>query len=164
MLLTGGTYCPEVRLIWLAALFLSIGIVVYAVDRGGAAYFLPAWLATEADRSLFGSLGAHLPTFVHTLAFILVTAAALWPWPRLLPAICVWWFAIEIAFEFGQRAPLGERLAAMTPAWFADLPVLEAIPSYFARGTFDPLDILSIGLGVIGGYLVVRRVESGGDP
>jgi hypothetical protein len=54
----------------------------------------------------------------------------------------VWWFVVECAFEIGQRVPLGARIAAVTPAWFADFPVLEAIPAYFARGTFDPLDIL----------------------
>jgi len=143
---------------------LFVGTLVYALDRAGAAYFLPAWLVREAGPAVFGALGAHLPTFIHPFAFVLITAVALRPWPRLLPAICVWWFALECAFEFGQRVPLGERIAALTPAWFADLPVLEAIPAYFARGTFDPLDILSIGLGVVVGYLVVRRVKPGGDP
>jgi hypothetical protein len=151
-------------LLWIAVVMLSVGILIYALDRAGTTYFVPTWLAREAGPAVFGTLGAHLPTFIHPFAFVLITAVALRPWPRLLPAICVGWFVIESAFEFGQRAPLGERIAAMTPAWFADLPVLEAVPAYFARGTFDPLDILSIGLGVIGGYLVVRRVESGGDP
>ena len=154
----------EASLLWIAAFMLFVGILVYAFDRAGTAYFLPTWLAREAGPAVFGALGAHLPTFIHPFAFVLITAVALRPWPRLLPAICVWWFALECAFEFGQWAPLGERIAALTPAWFTDLPVLEAVPAYFARGTFDPLDILSIGLGVIGGYLVVRRVKSGGDP
>lgn len=151
-------------MLWIAALVLFVGILVYVLDRAGTAYFLPTWLTRDGGPAVFGALGAHLPTFVHSFAFVLITAAVLLPWPRLLPAICTGWFALECAFEFGQRAPLGERIASMMPAWFAGLPVLEATPAYFARGTFDPLDILSIGLGVIGGYLVVRRVESGGDP
>ncbi len=86
------------------------------------------------------------------------------PWPRLLPAICVAWFVIECAFEIGQWAPLGTRIAAGVPAWFDGLPVLEATGLYFSRGTFDPLDIFSIVLGVIGAYAVARRVYTGGEP
>jgi hypothetical protein len=74
---------------------LSVGTLVYALDRGGTAYFLPAWLIRDAGPAVFGALGAHLPTFIHPFAFVLITAAAL----------C----------------------------------------------TFDPLDILSIGLGVTRG-------------
>lgn len=150
-------------MLWIAALVLGVGVLVYALDRGGDAYFMPAWLARDGGPAVFGALGAHLPTFVHSFAFVLITAAALRPWPRLLPAICATWFVIECAFELGQWAPLGARIASLVPAWFDGLPVLEAIPAYFAQGTFDPLDILSIGFGVIGAYVVVRRVQTGGD-
>ncbi|MBT8442975.1 MAG: hypothetical protein KJO76_11355 [Gammaproteobacteria bacterium] len=164
MTLTGGKFGPEVRLFWLAALFLTIGIVVYAVDRGGAVYFLPDWLATDGETSIFGTVGDRLPTFVHTLAFILITAAVLWPWPRSLPAICAGWFALECLFEIGQHEVLGQHIAAAVPGWFDGLFLLEATPAYFTSGTFDWLDILAIGLGAVAAYLLVRKIREGGMP
>jgi len=162
VLLTKGRQTPEISLLWLTALLLAIGVMVYAVDRGGAVYFLPAWFAHEAGASIFGSLGNHLPTFVHPFAFILITATVFWPWPRLLPAICATWFAIEVAFEMGQLDPIGQRIAATLPAWFDGVPLLEAAPAYFALGTYDPFDVLSIGLGAVSAFLIVRYIQRGG--
>ena len=164
MRLTGGQGSPETRLVWLAVGALSIGVAVYLVDRGGAVYFLPAWLAHDSGALIFGSLGHRLPTFVHTLAFILITAAVLSPWPRLLPAICAAWFSIECLFEIGQHETFGQRIADAVPAWFDGIPMLEATPAYFASGTFDWLDILSIGLGAVAAYLIVRNIGEGGIP
>ena len=147
--------------LWLAAALLGLGVLVYALDRGGTAYFLPDWLARAAGPTVFGTLGAHLPTFVHPFAFVLITAVILRPAPRQLLLICGAWFVIECAFEVGQWSPLGERIADAVPVWFDGVPLLEATGNYFSRGTFDPLDILSIALGVIGAYLVLRFAQRG---
>jgi len=117
---------PEIRMLFLATLLLAIGIMVYALDRAGAVYFLPDWTAAPTGTAIFGPLGDHLPTFLHPLVFILITAAVFRPWLRLLPAICATWFAI-----------------------------------YFTRGTYDPLDILSIGLGTVIAYPIVRAFLRG---
>ena len=42
--------------------------------------------------------------------------------------------------------------------------LLEATGTYFSRGTFDPLDILSIALGVVCAYLVFRFAQRGDNP
>jgi len=147
----------EFSLLWLAALSLGLGVLVYALDRSGTAYFLPSWLGRDAGPAAFGQLGRHLPTFVHPFAFVLITVAVLRPPPRLLPAVCVTWFAIESGFELGQLGPYGERIATAVPEWFEGTPLLGATSSYFSRGTFDPLDVLAIGLGVVGAYYVVRH-------
>lgn len=148
-------------LLWLAAVVLGLGVLVYALDRGGTVYFLPDWLARTAGPSVFGALGAHLPTFVHPFAFALITAVILQPAPRQLSLICGAWFVIECAFEVGQWSPLGQRIAASVPAWFDGVPLLEATGAYFSRGTFDPLDILSIALGVVCAYFVFRFAQRG---
>ena len=162
--MTGGKFGPEVRLFWLATLALIVGLAVYAVDRGGDVYFWPARLTIDAQLSVFGPIGKHLPTFLHTVAFVLSTVAILWPWPRSLPAVCIAWMAIESAFELGQLQPLGERIAAALPAWIDGIPLLEAAPIYFASGTFDVLDILSIGLGAVTACLIARYLREGGLP
>jgi hypothetical protein len=151
----------EATLLILAALLLVIGVIVYAVDRGGAAYFLSGWTAGHSEAELFGAIGNHIPTFVHTLALILVTAAVLRPWPQLLPTIAFGWIAVECLFEVGQLSPLDAHVAAAIPAWFNDMPVLEASSDYFINGTCDPLDVLSIGLGAAAAYWIVRTIERG---
>ena len=140
----------------LATLLLATGVVVYALDRGGAVYFLYGWTAAPAKTSVFGPLGDHLPTFLHTLVFILITAAILRPWPRLIPEICAAWFVIECLFELGQMAPFDGRIAAAVPSLFESVPVLQITADYFIRGTYDALDIVSIALGAVIAYPLVR--------
>lgn len=147
---------PEVGMLLLATLLLATGVVVYALDRGGEVYFLYGWTAAPAKTPIFGPLGEHLPTFLHTLVFILITAAVLRPWPRLIPGICAAWFVIECLFELGQMAPFDGHIAAAVPAWFESVPVLRITADYFIGGTFDALDIVSITLGAIVAYPLIR--------
>jgi hypothetical protein len=41
------------------------------------------------------------------------------------------------------------------------VPRLRMITSYFTQGTYDPLDVLSIGLGAVIAFLVARMVLRG---
>ncbi len=145
----------------LAAILLAAGILVYALDRGGAVYFLSLWTSAAPLTNFPGALGNHLPTFLHTLAFILITAAILRPWPKLLLPVCATWFGIECLFELGQMAPFDGHVAAALPTWFEGTPVLEITSAYFIRGTFDVLDVVSIALGAIIAYPLVRMFTQG---
>lgn len=158
-----GQHKEEATLLFLAALLLVVGVVVYVIDRGGAVYFLTGWSSNRSEAELFGPIGNHLPTFVHTLAMILVFAAVLRPRASLLPAITIGWFTVECLFEVGQLHPLDTHIAAVLPAWFEYVPVLEASGDYFTNGTCDLLDLISIGLGAAAGYWIVRSIERG-DP
>jgi hypothetical protein len=160
----GSQRKEEFILLVLAALLLIVGVLVYAIDRDGAAYFLAGWNASQGGVEVFGPIAGHLPTFVHVLAMILLTAAVLRPWPKLLPAIALGWFAVECLFEIGQLSPLDARIAASLPAWLDDVPVLEASAGYFINGTCDPFDVLSIGLGAAVAFWIVRTTERGDLP
>ncbi len=152
---------PEVGMLLVAALLLAAGVVVYAFDRGGTAYFLTGWTGESTATTLFGPLGRNLPTFLHTLVFILLTAAILRPWPRTLPIVCLFWFSIECLFEIGQRPPFDTHIATSIPNWFNAIPVLDFTTDYFTGGTFDTLDIVSIGLGAAIAYPLVRMFMRG---
>ena len=161
MLVTTQRCRPDVGMLLLAALLAATGVAVYALDRGGAVYFLFGWTSTSAI-SLFGPFADHLPTFLHTLVFILITAAILQPWPRTLAANCATWFFIECVFEVGQMAPIDSHIAAAVPAWFDNVAVLRITANYFTAGTYDPLDVLSIGIGAVIAYPLVRMYLRGG--
>lgn len=160
----GSQRKEEASLLALAALLLVVGVFVYAIDRDGAAYFLAGWTAGHGGVEVFGPLADHLPTFLHVLAIVLLTAAVLRPWPKMLPAIALGWFAVECLFELGQLSPLDARIAAALPAWLDDVPVLEASAGYFINGTCDPFDVLSIGLGAAVAFWIVRTIERGDTP
>ncbi len=151
---------PEVDMVLLAALLSATGVAVYALDRGAAVYFLSGWTNAPAI-TVFGPLAGHLPTFLHTLVFILITAVVLKPWPRTLPATCATWFLIECLFEVGQMAPIDGYIATAVPAWFDSVPLLRITSSYFTQGTYDPLDVLSIGIGAVVAYPIVRMCMRG---
>lgn len=152
---------PEVGMLLLATILLAAGVLVYALDRGGGVYFLSFWTSAAPPTGSPGSLGNHLPTFLHTLAFILITAAVLRPWPKLLLPVCATWFGIECLFELGQMATSNGHVAVVLPAWFEGMPVLEITSAYFIRGTFDALDVVSIALGAIIAYPLVRLFTQG---
>jgi hypothetical protein len=147
---------PEIGVLLLAAILLAAGILVYVFERGGTVYLLSSWTSAPPPTKYLGRLGNHLPTFLHTLAFILITAAILRPWPRLLLPTCATWLGIECLFELGQMAPFDGHIAALLPAWFKGVPVLEIASDYFTRGTYDALDIVSITLGATVAYPLVR--------
>ena len=164
MLMPGNQSAPELKAFLLATLFLVAGIVVYVLDRGATVYFLAAWPFGPAAPAIFGPLGSHLPTLLHPPIFILITAAILRPWPRTLPAICAAWFTVECLFELGQMTPFDTRIAATMSPWLDSVPIVRITADYFTRGTFDPLDILSIAIGTVVAYLLARRVLIQGEP
>ena len=129
---------------------LGLGVLVYATDRSaGRTYFLPDTLELHSGGNTFGSLGQHLPTLLHVLAFCLLTAAVLRVRWRGALAICIGWLAVDAAFEIGQHEAIAPLLARWTPDWFAGIPLLENTVAYFTNGRFDPLDLVSIAAGAV---------------
>ena len=132
------------RLVALAGLALATGVVLYQVDRGlwrapGSAVF--------AAGLLFGTLGQWLPSFLHTLAFSLLTAAV--PADRARPAYgaCVAWWAVNVAFEAAQHPQLSAPLAAQLRDTFGPWWPARRLANYFLAGTFDAGDIVAATLG-----------------
>jgi hypothetical protein len=135
----------------------SLGVLVYLFDRSAAdIYFIPEWWRfADGTPALFGSLGHSLPSFAHTYCFILLSSVLLTPW-RIAPAtICVGWCAVEGLCELAQIDPVANKILAVLPAWFADWPILENIPTYFLRGRFDPMDLAVVVIGGVAAYLTI---------
>lgn len=159
---------PAVLLVLIAITALAIGLLVYLLDRQpDRVYFLSHGLSLVHGRHpLFGVMGGYLPAFVHVYAFILLTVAIAGSSNTRLLRICTLWFVIAALFESGQHPLLAPRIAAALPAWFARVPVLDNTAAFFLKGTFDLLDLLSIALGTVAGYLtaVLIRNRVGAGP
>lgn len=157
---SGWIHKPVVIQVLTAIGALIIGVVVYLVDRTGQANFVPDWMHVSGNVTpIFGLIGYQLPTFAHTFAFILLTAAVLWSWTSLAAPICAVWFTIECLFELGQIDMVASKISAVVPDWFDGVPVLEATSRYFLAGTFDLLDVVSIAFGSVAAYLLIRVVR-----
>jgi len=139
----------------IAALALATGTMVYLVDRApGHALFLPH-LGSAGANAVFGATGAWLPSFVHPLAFALLTAAVLPAASSWRYGGCVAWGAVNVAFELGQ-------LDALKGAWVEAVArgvVPPPLARYFIYGSFDVADIVA----VVAGALVAAALLHGVD-
>lgn len=146
----------------LAAMWLTVGLVVYLFDRpADQIYFVPDGLSfTTGAYHVFGSMSAHLPSFVHVVVFILISSALLAPWRFRIGSVCLLWFGIDSLFELGQHDAIANRIADILPSWFRGVPFLENTASYFVTGTFDPLDLGAIALGSVTAFLMVRYLRT----
>lgn len=156
---------PATTQIILAVAALLIGVVVYLLDRQPERiYFIPQWLANSIKGGSFsGPLGSYLPTFVHVYAFILLTMAIVVPggqYRRYLLLVCIFWFALDSVFEIAQLESVAHIIASHTPNWFTGIPFLENTADYFLAGTFDALDLVSIGIGSMGAYYTVAIIQN----
>jgi len=140
-----------------AFIALSVGAAVYLFDRQAEhVYLMAPWMALgDHSRSIFGVLGNYLPTFTHVYVFILLTAALVASSLRSALIICLFWLVIDVAFELGQLTAVARQIAALIPAWFGAVPVLDNTARYFLSGTFDVLDLISIAAGALAAYLTI---------
>jgi DNA-binding beta-propeller fold protein YncE len=157
---------PSVLYVAIAAVALSVGLLVYLLDRQPEhVYFLSFGLtAAHAPHALFGVAGNYLPAFLHVYAFMLLTVAVAGSSNARLIRIGAAWLVIASLFEFGQHPGVSPHIAASLPAWFAHLPVLDNTAAYFLRGTFDPLDFLSIAAGTVVASLTVALIRNSAAP
>ena len=135
-----------------------VGAAVYLFDRSGAdIYFIPEWWGfADGTPDLFGAIGGSFPSFAHTFCFSLVFCVLLASW-RIAPgSVCIGWCLAEATLEVAQIEAVASRILSILPAWIADWPILGNIPTYFSRGHFDPLDLISIFLGGTAAWLTVE--------
>ena len=144
----------------LGALILS-GLVFNLDHSSESIYLLPNWLpGDERQYHLFGSTGNYLPTFLHTLIFILFTCACLLTSRKSQILVCAAWFSIDILIEMTQSSPVVSWIASKLTNYLDGIPLQENIPNYFLAGVFDIQDICAIATGTIAAYLTVLVVKN----
>jgi len=159
-----GGQAGQVRLqLTVASVALAIGVLVYLADRAASRSILMPNFGAHASLHAFGAVGLWLPSFVHSFAFSLFTAAALHPQVRPAFAACVAWGALNVLFEIGQHPRVSVHLADGLRRCEGWLPSAQSLSNYFVRGTFDPGDIVAAVLGAMAAaavlHLTHRRVK-----
>lgn len=119
---------------------LAAGALFYVLERpADSALFLPPALSlNDGHGHLPPALGGALPTFLHTLAFPLMTAALLPPTIRARFGGCGAWAAIETMFEAAQHPLVAKTFGAGM------------------AGIFDPLDVIAALGGAATAFLLMR--------
>ncbi len=141
---------------------LAVGGIFYVFYRQPEAVYL-----MPSDASLYestpqreGVFWNSFPSFLHTLAFILITTGALNITNKVWGLIvCLFWLVIDILLEFGQNGNYNSAIIELIPDWFSKVPVLEVIEPYFLYGEFEISDILASALGAIFAYFIYIKTR-----
>lgn len=146
---------------------LLLGVLVYLADRpAGTATGLPAGVWRHGPTTLFGAVGAWLPSFVHPFAFALVTVALRPVTGAPALRVCAAWWAVNVVFEVGQRPEASHAIGAALRTGFGQDWPSRALANYFLHGTFDRADLLAATAGAVAAAWVIHlvvRPRNGGD-
>lgn len=157
----------EASLVRIAFTALAAGLAVYLLARpAGTLCCLPHWLYLDHSTGEgLTRLGGQLPAFLHTYAFILLSAAATAPWPCLTIPICAFWCLLEGLCEIGQTAAVSAVINGLVDTQSVNFPLADRIVNYFVAGRFDPFDLLAIMMGGLSAFLTIKIIQrNGGAP
>jgi hypothetical protein len=131
------------RLLALGGALLVIGLAIYTTARPTTPFGPSAsdWRLFPSSSGALATLLGSAPTFVHVIAFTLMTASVVRHTGRDVLLIAGGWAAIEILFELLQLPSLGN--------WLLGHHTLRSLPfaASYLTGTFDPADIVAALLG-----------------
>jgi hypothetical protein len=109
---------------------------------------------------VFGIFSGVLPDFAHAFSFSLFTLL-LFPNAvrKMRIAICLFWLVIDVFFEIGQF--FGQQISGIINIILPPNPAASFLKAYFVNGTYDPMDILAIGLGAGTAFLIGESTTKG---
>lgn len=140
-----------------SALFLICGLFFYLICRNHT--FVNVYLghinyfdeyAYLCNTLIVGSL----PSFIHTVAFSLLTSAIIEGTRTNDFLVCISWFLAECIFE---ALPLFKQYIPLSILLTNDNIVTYGLNTYLTYGTYDHHDICAIALGaIVSGYIMIR--------
>lgn len=137
------------RTLVVAAIALLMGVAYYWLARieSSAAFLtlLPSPPLT-LEPAFFARYLGWLPTFVHVLAFSLLTWLALGRRDGLLA--CTLWGVTNATFELGQALSVG---------LIQHLPEFLNLRDYLIHGVFDPFDLAACAIGAWVAWIMTQN-------
>ena len=124
---------------------------------------LHAFRSTDSSLAAHGELFASGPSFFYTLAVGLLIGVCA-STRSAAGKHCLTWMGLALCLELSQypslAKPLSSLLSDISPGW-----VWHVIGPYWARGVFDPLDLLATLIGgcialILSGHLYYEHTDS----
>ena len=139
---------------------LILGVLFYYLFRSAdQTYFLKFFSDNPNFKDSLSPgyilIGNSLPTFIHVVAFAVMTSGIIARQKRGYVSVCLFWFAVDCFFEVSQG--FDAKKVKIIPDWFSNFVFLENSRSYFLQGRFDYLDLLSIALGSLVAYIILIK-------
>jgi hypothetical protein len=127
-----------------------VGVIVYLTARPPITPFMPSIHGIARMPHWLRLLLGPAPTFVHVLAFSMMSAAIVAKTRARQALVCAGWAVVEIVFEVAQHPFIRERLLRIE-----SLSSMSFVSGFLTRSTFDFADILAaIVGGSLGGFLL----------
>ncbi len=152
---------PAVRLLFIAAVALSFGVLIYITARApNTTDFLPAaWNLALPWPTAVLMLTGSLPTFFHTLGFCLVLVTLSPTARRSAIPVCTGVFVVEAVFEFGQHPQSGIWLAEYLPLGIDTFRLPNHTASSLLSGVFDPFDLIAAAAGAVLAVILIAALK-----
>jgi hypothetical protein len=134
---------------------LIVGIVFYILYRPPAYFITLLHLDTYvmSDRLFIGDIVyGSLPSFVHIVAFSMITSSIIGETPISDLIVCLVWLFIEVLFEFAQGY---KSLVLTCLIYMSKLPFHDTMTTYIVYGTFDVNDLVALLLGSLITYYLM---------
>ncbi|MDY6903739.1 MAG: hypothetical protein SWH61_03545 [Thermodesulfobacteriota bacterium] len=152
-----GLRMINVRQAMLGLFILSLGLGVYVLGRNFVPIIAtPVPYGHAASGTLRWLLG-FIPSFIHALAFCLLTACLFPTTARTSLIICSVWAGLHVLLEIGQTQSVSNMLAPLFSLRTSDSIVLLRIETYFRLGVFDFMDVISAMTGCLAGYILINH-------
>ena len=147
-------------LLILASFCLSLAIAVYCLARSHPPEIFSPFLATRSELVALTALFGSAPSFFYTLALGLLIGCCATARPAAI-FHCLAWTGICLLLEVSQIANVSTGLMSRLGEW---LPAssLQLVSPYWARGVFDPADLLATLCGGLLAALLIAHITAGG--
>ena len=143
---------------------LILGAAFYVCARpAGTTYFIPEHFNQLQVFSQNSYIYYVFPSFIHTLAFILLTVGWLGCKTRVgILWVTLFWLLIDISFEALQHPMASNAVIGVIPDWFDHFFLLENTTIYLQTGRFDYFDLCAATLGAFTAYFITIATTTRG--
>lgn len=145
-----------------AGLCLSLAIAVYCLARSQPPEFFAPMLATRSELVAFTGIFGSAPSFLYTLALGLIIGYCAAP-RSSAKFHCLAWTGLCMLLEFSQHPHLASGVLSRLGELLPDQS-LQLLGRYWARGTYDPVDLLAtLAGGLLATALIWLSTEENAD-
>ena len=136
---------------------LSIGILVYVVDRNVIPFFaISTSDIVSINWSLTGRYSDWVPSFCHSAGICLLSAGILGCGRRVSLTICATWAVVHSILELSQMDELASSIFGGVTLAGDNGIAYRYLEAYSKNGVFDVSDLLAATTGSALAYLVLK--------